>query len=97
MSQSEKKGLAFATGAATATFRIADRKFAQRALLIREVNEYLQPETDKESYIIARLNDRIVDKGDPIDAAWLEDQVTYSEFSAIVQLLVSGGLTNPNV
>ena len=94
MSQSDKS-LAFATGASTGTFRIADRKFQQRALFIREVNEYLAVD-DKEAFVIARLNDRLADKGEPIDADWLEGHVTYAEFSAIVNLLISGGVGNPN-
>lgn len=94
MSQSDKS-LAFATGASTTTFKIADRKFQQKAMLIREVNEYLAVD-DKEAYVIAALNARVADKGEPIDAEWLEGHVTYAEFSQIVNLLISGGVTSPN-
>lgn len=97
MSKSDDRtSLAFATGAPTGTFKIADRRFSQRAMLIREVNEYLLPETDKQAYVIACLNARLADKGDPVDAEWLESNLTYAEFGQVTQLLISGSVANPN-
>lgn len=92
----DRTSLSFATGASTGTFKIADRKFHQRAMLIREVNTYLMPDTEKQAYVIDRLNDRIADRGEPIDAAWLENNLTYAEFGLVTQLLLSGSVARPN-
>ena len=96
MKDSDKTTLAFATGAGSGTFKIADRRFNLRPMLIREVNEYLSDGVDKYAYVVARLNDRLVDKGDPIDLAWIENSLTYAEFGQITQLLISGSVSRPN-
>jgi len=91
-----EKTLAFATGAATGAFTIAGRKFRNQPLIIREVNEYLADGVDKTAYMVARLNARLADAGDPIDVAFLEENLTYSELARLVRLLISGSDVNPN-
>jgi len=90
------KTLAFATGAATGSFTIAGRKFKNQPMFIREVNEYLLDTTDKQAFLVERLNARLVDGGEPIDLEFLEGNLTYAELGQVTQLLISGVLSGPN-
>ena len=90
------KTLAFATGAATGNFTIAGRKFKNQPMYIKEVNEYLLDSTDKTSYLVERLNARLVDGGEPIDLEFLEGILTYADLGQVTQLLISGVLSGPN-
>jgi hypothetical protein len=96
LKESSKATLAFATGAATGIFTIAGRKFRNQPMIIREVNEYLADGTDKTAYVVARLNARLADDGEPVDVAFLEEHLTYSELARLVRLLISGSEANPN-